>query len=85
MFFKAYKSILQAKWKHCDVSSSSATVFAGTGDNGYFVDTAGRKHGFKRGRVERSVRLAALKACRHYVDSRSAAAKEARELYTLNC
>jgi hypothetical protein len=36
-FFEAYEKILQGKWKHCDISSSSSTVFAGTGDNGHFV------------------------------------------------
>lgn len=36
-FFSAYKKILQGKWKHCDVSASTETLVAGTGDNGYFV------------------------------------------------
>jgi hypothetical protein len=36
-FFAAYEKILQAKWRHCDVSTHGATAFAGTGDNGYFV------------------------------------------------
>ncbi|MBV9295318.1 MAG: hypothetical protein JO145_07060 [Acidobacteriaceae bacterium] len=36
-FFSWYEKILQAKWKHCDVSLSAIDIFAGTGDNGYFV------------------------------------------------
>lgn len=36
-FFAAYKSVLKAKWKHCDPVANSGNVFAGTGDNGYFV------------------------------------------------
>ncbi len=36
-FFSWYEKILQAKWKRCDVSLAGDTVFAGTGDNGYFV------------------------------------------------
>jgi hypothetical protein len=29
--------VLKAKWKRCDPVANSDTVFAGTGDNGYFV------------------------------------------------
>lgn len=36
-YFAAYKLILQKKWEHCDATSTSANVFAGTGDAGYFV------------------------------------------------
>lgn len=36
-YFSAYKLILQKKWEHCDATSNSASVFAGTGDAGYFV------------------------------------------------
>jgi hypothetical protein len=36
-FFSDYEAILQAKWKHCDVSVNRHTLFAGVGDNGYFV------------------------------------------------
>lgn len=36
-FFRAYKKVLSAKWKRCDPVVNSETVFAGTGDNGYFV------------------------------------------------
>lgn len=36
-FFKSYQSILKAKWKHCQVSAANETMFAGHGDNGYFV------------------------------------------------
>lgn len=36
-FFSAYKTIVHAKWKHCDVSTSTESLLAGTGDNGYFV------------------------------------------------
>ncbi len=36
-FFAAYQRILRAKWSHCEVSVSSELIFAGTGDNGYFV------------------------------------------------
>ncbi len=43
-FFAAYQKILHKKWKRCDPSVETATVFAGTGDNGYFVCTlAGNK------------------------------------------
>lgn len=36
-FFADYKKILQRKWRHCDATISEAAIFAGTGDNGYFV------------------------------------------------
>lgn len=36
-FFKAYKRILKAKWKRCDPVADTPALFAGTGDNGYFV------------------------------------------------
>jgi hypothetical protein len=36
-FFADYRKILQAKWKHCDPSTASRTMFAGTADNGFFV------------------------------------------------
>ncbi len=36
-FFARYQTILQKKWKHCDVSSATQTAFVGTGDDGYFV------------------------------------------------
>lgn len=38
-FFADYEKILKAKWKHCDPSTASRTVLAGTGDNGFFVTT----------------------------------------------
>jgi hypothetical protein len=36
-FFAAYRKILQAKWKRCDIATDSPSEIAGTGDNGYFV------------------------------------------------
>jgi hypothetical protein len=36
-YFDAYKKVLESKWKHCTASMSTDTVFAGSGDNGYFV------------------------------------------------
>jgi hypothetical protein len=36
-FFGSYEDILRAKWKHCDVSTANEAIFAGHGDNGYFV------------------------------------------------
>jgi hypothetical protein len=36
-FFAAYQKILKSKWKRCDPAAESANLFAGTGDNGYFV------------------------------------------------
>ncbi len=36
-FFAAYKSVLKAKWKRCDPVANNESLFAGTGDNGYFV------------------------------------------------
>ncbi len=36
-FFSSYRNILNAKWKHCEVSRSDDATFAGQGDNGYFV------------------------------------------------
>ncbi|HEY7303700.1 MAG TPA: DUF6782 family putative metallopeptidase [Bryobacteraceae bacterium] len=36
-FFSAYRKVLAAKWKRCDPAANSESVFAGTGDNGYFV------------------------------------------------
>ncbi len=41
-FFADYEKILEAKWKHCDVSTASRTIFAGTGDDGLFVATWAR-------------------------------------------
>lgn len=36
-FFNAYQQVLRKKWQRCDVSAKTGTLFAGTGDNGYFV------------------------------------------------
>lgn len=36
-FFRSYQKILQAKWKHCDISTAKAALVAGIGDNGYFI------------------------------------------------
>jgi hypothetical protein len=36
-FFRCYQKILKAKWKQCNVSTTNDTVFAGQGDNGYFL------------------------------------------------
>ncbi len=36
-FFVAYRKILQAKWKRCDIVIDAPSGIAGTGDNGYFV------------------------------------------------
>jgi hypothetical protein len=36
-FFTAYQKVLETKWIRCDASTKSANVFAGIGDNGYFV------------------------------------------------
>ena len=36
-FFAAYRKILQAKWKRCDIAIDTPSAIAGTGDNGYFV------------------------------------------------
>jgi hypothetical protein len=36
-FFAAYRKILQAKWKRCDIAIDTSSAIAGTGDNGYFV------------------------------------------------
>ncbi len=36
-FFADYKRVLRAKWHHCEASTATRAVFAGTGDNGYFV------------------------------------------------
>lgn len=36
-FFLCYQKILKAKWKHCSVSTTNETTFAGQGDNGYFL------------------------------------------------
>jgi hypothetical protein len=36
-FFADYEKILEMKWKHCDPSTASRTVFAGSADDGYFV------------------------------------------------
>jgi len=36
-FFAAYRKILQAKWKRCDIVIDAPSGMAGTGDNGYFV------------------------------------------------
>ena len=41
-FFAAYKNVLKGKWKRCDPVVNNENVFAGTGDNGYFVS---RRHG----------------------------------------
>jgi hypothetical protein len=36
-FFADYRKILQSKWKHCDPTTASRSIFAGTADNGYFL------------------------------------------------
>jgi hypothetical protein len=36
-FFDAYKTILRKKWRHCDVVISTPNLWAGSGDNGFFV------------------------------------------------
>lgn len=36
-FFMSYQKILQAKWKHCDISTAKPALVAGLADNGYFV------------------------------------------------
>lgn len=36
-FFADYEKILRAKWKHCNPSTASRTMFAGSGDDGFFV------------------------------------------------
>lgn len=38
-FFADYEKVLQSKWKHCDASTASRTIFAGSGDSGFFVTT----------------------------------------------
>jgi hypothetical protein len=36
-FFVSYQNVLRAKWKRCAVSTANETMFAGHGDNGYFI------------------------------------------------
>jgi hypothetical protein len=36
-FFLDYQRVLKVKWKHCEVSTAREAVFAGQGDNGFFV------------------------------------------------
>ena len=36
-YFLAYQKVLERKWKNCDPSVSTVSLFAGTGDNGHFV------------------------------------------------
>jgi hypothetical protein len=36
-FFLDYQKILGSKWKHCEVTTAREGVFAGLGDNGFFV------------------------------------------------
>jgi hypothetical protein len=36
-YFLSYQKVLHRKWRTCDPSLSTATVFAGVGDNGRFV------------------------------------------------
>ena len=36
-FFSDYKKALQMKWRHCDSSNDTDDIYAGVGDNGYFV------------------------------------------------
>ena len=36
-YLAAYEKVLHGKWKHCDVSVDHEGLFAGIGDNGYFV------------------------------------------------
>lgn len=36
-FFAAYKGVLKAKWRRCDPVVNDEDLFAGSGDNGYFV------------------------------------------------
>jgi hypothetical protein len=36
-FFADYKKILSLKWRRCDPTTASRTIFAGSADEGYFV------------------------------------------------
>ncbi len=36
-YFSSYEKVLHGKWKRCDASTDDKLLFAGTGDNGYFV------------------------------------------------
>ncbi len=36
-FFRAYREVLQKKWKHMETSSEAADSLAGKGDDGYFL------------------------------------------------
>jgi hypothetical protein len=36
-YFAAYQKVLRGKWKQLTVLSSNPTMFAGQGDDGYFV------------------------------------------------
>lgn len=36
-FFRDYQKVLSSKWKHCEVSTAQHGIFAGQGDNGFFV------------------------------------------------
>lgn len=36
-FFLDYQKVLGSKWKHCEVSTARDGVYAGRGDNGFFV------------------------------------------------
>ncbi len=36
-FFDCYQQILRKKWRRCDIAVSEDSLFAGTGDDGYFV------------------------------------------------
>lgn len=40
-YFAAYKKILAGKWKRCQTSVDSGMVFAGSGENGFFVTHLG--------------------------------------------
>ncbi|MFZ0589559.1 MAG: hypothetical protein WAM39_03690 [Bryobacteraceae bacterium] len=37
-YFSAYSTALRKKWKHCDATSQTSTLFAGTSESGYFVE-----------------------------------------------
>jgi hypothetical protein len=36
-FFRDYQKVLSSKWKHCDVTTAKQGLYAGQGDNGFFI------------------------------------------------
>jgi hypothetical protein len=60
-YFLSYAAALRKKWRHCDTTSQTSTLFAGSTENGYFVEQ-------RKGRLVTSV-VSCRNNCRLYCSS----------------